>query len=99
MTDAVINVTTNAALERIQAEAAELAAIRQDIHAHPEPGLEEFRTAGLVSETLKSWGIPHVTGIGGTGVVATIQGRPPGQRAIGLRADMGCLVIPHRTGL
>ncbi len=86
-------------LDHIQAGAAELAAIRQDIHAHPEPGMQEVRTAALVADRLTSWGIPHATGIGGTGVVATIRGRRAGQRAIGLRADMDCLFITERTGL
>jgi len=85
--------------ERIEADAAELTAIRQDIHAHPESGLQEVRTAALVAEKLTAWGIAHTTGIGGTGGVATIQGSRAGQRAIGLRADMDCLFITERTGL
>jgi amidohydrolase len=90
---------TNPVLDRLEADAADLTAIRRDIHAHPEPGLQEVRTAALVAEKLKEWGITHQTGIGRTGVVATIQGKRPGQRAIGLRADMDCLFITERTGL
>ena len=37
-------------------------------------------------------------GIGGTGVVGTIRGKLPGQRAIGLRADMDALAIIEATG-
>jgi hippurate hydrolase len=77
----------------------ELVAIRRDIHAHPELGLEEHRTAALVAERLKAWGIETTTGVGGTGVVGTIKGRLPGQRAIGLRADMDALAIVEDTGL
>src|SRR5271166_2417100 len=78
----------------------ELTAIRRDIHAHPEMGLEEVRTAALVASKLREWGIGEVTeGVGKTGVVATIKGRLPGQRAIGLRADMDALSIPEQTGL
>ena len=76
----------------------ELAAIRQDIHAHPEMGLEEVRTAALVAERLRAWGIETTEGVGGTGVVGTIRGRRPGQRAIGLRADMDALAITEATG-
>ena len=88
-----------AALDDILSHVPELVAIRRDIHAHPELGLEEHRTAALVVERLKAWGIEHVTGVGGTGVVATIKGSGPGQRAIGLRADMDALPIFEETGL
>jgi hippurate hydrolase len=90
----------DAILSEIRAFHPELTAIRRDIHAHPEMGLEEVRTAALVAAKLREWGITEVTeGVGKTGVVATIKGRLPGQRAIGLRADMDALSIPEQTGL
>ena len=76
----------------------ELVAIRRDIHAHPETAFEESRTAALVAGKLRDWGLEVTEGIGGTGVVATLKGRRPGQRAIGLRADMDALFIPEATG-
>lgn len=76
----------------------ELVAIRRDIHAHPEMGLEEVRTAALVAAKLREWGVEFVEGVGKTGIVATIRGRLPGQRAIGLRADMDALAIVEDTG-
>lgn len=36
---------TDAALDRARRYQDELTAIRRDIHAHPELGLEEYRTA------------------------------------------------------
>ena len=84
--------------DRIHPHHAELSAIRRDIHAHPEMGLEEVRTAALVAAKLREWGIDVTEGVGGTGVVGTIQGRLPGQRAIGLRADMDALAIYEQTG-
>lgn len=78
---------------------AELTAIRRDIHAHPELGLEETRTAALVAKTLRSWGIEVTEGIGGTGVVGVIRGRKPGKRAVGLRADMDALALDEQTNL
>ena len=78
---------------------AHFAAIRQDIHAHPELGLEEQRTSALVAEKLKSWGIAVTEGVGGTGVVGTITGNRPAQRAIGLRADMDALAMQEKTNL
>jgi amidohydrolase len=71
----------------------ELIAIRQDIHRHPEVGFEETRTAGIVADRLRAWGLEVSEGIAKTGVVGTLKGRRPGQRAIGLRADMDALHI------
>jgi hippurate hydrolase len=88
--------TLRAWLNRYQPE---FTAIRQDIHAHPELGMEETRTAALVADKLRSWGVPVTEGVGGTGVVATITGRRLGQRVIGLRADMDALPIFETTGL
>jgi hippurate hydrolase len=58
---------------KIAAAAAELTAIRRDIHAHPELGFEEERTSRIVAEKLKEWGCEVTTGIGKTGVVGTIR--------------------------
>jgi hippurate hydrolase len=75
-------------IDRIRLNQPELSAIRRDIHAHPEMELEEVRTAALVAAKLREWGVEVTEGVGGTGVVGTIRGKLPGQRAIGLRADM-----------
>ena len=88
----------DALLDQLRESHAELTAIRRDIHAHPEMGLEEHRTAALVAAKLREWGIEVTEGVGGTGVVGTIQGRLPGQRSIGLRADMDALAILEATG-
>jgi hippurate hydrolase len=76
----------------------DLAAIRQDIHAHPELGMEEERTSALVARELRKLGIEVEEGIGRFGVVGTIRGTRPGQRVVGLRADMDALQIPEQTG-
>ncbi len=85
-------------VDQIRPYHAHLTEIRRDIHAHPEMGLEEVRTAALVAAKLREWGVDVTEGVGGTGVVGTIQGRLPGQRAIGLRADMDALAIHEQTG-
>jgi hippurate hydrolase len=85
-------------LPRIEAFAADLTALRQDFHAHPELGFEEHRTAARVAELLESWGITVTRGIGGTGVVGVLEGRGPG-RSIGLRADMDALPMDEMTNL
>ncbi|SFI67511.1 M20 aminoacylase family protein [Albimonas pacifica] len=74
------------------------AAIRRDIHAHPEIGFQEVRTSGIVIEKLREWGIEVHSGIGGTGVVGIIEGNAPG-RSVGLRADMDALPIEEETNL
>jgi amidohydrolase len=77
---------------------AELTAIRRDIHAHPELGFEEQRTAALVAAKLAEWGVEVHTGIGGTGVVGVLR-RGNGQASIGLRCDMDALPMDEGTGL
>ena len=68
----------------------ELTQIRHDIHAHPELGFEEERTAEIVAVKLKEFGCEVHRGLATTGVVGTIR-RGNSLRAIGLRADMDCL--------
>jgi amidohydrolase len=71
---------------------AEFTAWRRDIHAYPELGFAEQRTAELVAERLESFGIEVHRGVGRTGVVGVLRnGRSP--RTIGLRADMDALPI------
>jgi hippurate hydrolase len=88
----------NAMLERARAAHAELTAIRQDIHAHPELGMQEHRTADLVARKLADWGIEVHRGVGVTGVVGVLR-NGNGQHAVGLRADMDALPILEATGL
>jgi len=80
-------------IDTIAAQAATIAAVRRDIHAHPELCFEEVRTADLVAHKLTEWGIPLHRGLGTTGVVGIVHGRDGGAcgRAIGLRADMDAL--------
>ena len=84
--------------QRIADFAADLTAIRRDLHQHPELGFQEVRTAAIVAAKLRDWGIEVTEGIGKTGVVGVLQGARPG-RTIGLRADMDALPIDERTNL
>ncbi|HHB81661.1 MAG TPA: amidohydrolase [Aliiroseovarius sp.] len=79
----------------------EVAAWRQDIHAHPELLYDTHRTAAFVEEKLKAFGCDEVvTGIGQTGVVAVIKGKADTSgKVIGLRADMDALPIFEATGV
>lgn len=78
-------------IEEIVGFAPEIARIRRDIHAHPELAYAETRTATLIAEQLHAWGLEVATGIGGTGVVASLRGE--GSAAVGLRADMDALPL------
>jgi amidohydrolase len=83
------------ATQRIEAALIE---IRRDIHAHPELGFEEVRTAGVVARELTRLGISHQTGVGKTGVVGLIEGGRPGP-VLAIRADMDALPIEEKSGL
>lgn len=71
---------------------APVRALRQRLHACPELGYEVHQTAEVICEALESWGVEVTRGIGKTGVVGTLVGRP-GSTSIGLRADMDALPI------
>jgi hippurate hydrolase len=78
----------------------ELTEIFKDLHAHPELGFTEHRTASVVAAKLKEYGVDEVhTGIGGTGVVGIVKGNREGGRRVGLRADMDALPIEEETNL
>ncbi len=80
------------AIDHIRRYQTELAAFRQDLHTHPELGLEEHRTAELVAAELERLGIEVHRGVGKTGVVGVLRSGN-GQGRIGLRADMDALPI------
>ncbi len=92
------------ALEKLRAEVDKRAAAiekkviawRRDLHANPELGNREFRTAKLVAEHLKSLGLEVRTGVAHTGVVAILKGGKPGA-VVALRADMDGLPVTEET--
>ncbi len=88
----------NATLDLARADQTELTAIRRDIHAHPEIGMDEHRTADLVARKLEEWGIEVHRGVGVTGVVGVLR-NGNGQASVGLRADMDALPILEATDL
>ena len=77
-------------IDSILQEAPDMAALRRDIHAHPELCFKEVRTAEVVAHKLTEWGIPIHRGLGTTGVVGIVKSGTS-NRAIGLRADMDAL--------
>jgi amidohydrolase len=89
-------------IDRLTQFRAEIQQIRRDLHAHPELRFEEQRTSDVVAGKLAEWGIAVTRGLGGTGLVGTLQ-NGNSTRSIGLRADMDALPItetnqfPHRS--
>jgi hippurate hydrolase len=77
-------------IEPIVANTPEIAALRKDIHAHPELCFQEVRTADVVAAKLTEWGIPIHRGMGTTGVVGIVKAGTS-SRALALRADMDAL--------
>src|SRR5215217_2106961 len=81
----------------VQAIEPQLIAWRRDIHAHPELGNREFRTAALVAEHLRQLGLDEVrTGVAHTGVVGLLKGALPGP-VVALRADMDALPVAEEV--
>ena len=83
-------------IESILADSAAVAAIRRDIHAHPELCFEEKRTADVIAQALEGWGIPVHRGLGRTGVVGIVKGSES-PRAVGLRADIDALPMTEHN--
>lgn len=71
--------------------------IRRDLHAHPELGFKEVRTAGMVARDLQSLGLDVTTGVAKTGVVGLLEGGRPGP-VILARFDMDALPVTEETG-
>lgn len=75
---------------------ADVIAIRRDLHAHPELGFEEVRTAGIVASRLGALGYEVHERIGVTGVIGVLRGTRPGKTVM-LRADMDALPLPEEN--
>jgi hippurate hydrolase len=71
--------------------------VYRDIHANPELGFAETRTANIAGSHLVSMGFEVTTGVGGTGVVGLVR-NGPGPTVL-VRADMDALPVLEATGL
>jgi amidohydrolase len=81
-----------AEIESIACMQEEMSRWRRDIHAHPELGFEENRTAEIVAGKLRKFGLEVHCGIGKTGVVGVLRAGDA-KHSVGLRADMDALPI------
>ena len=82
---------------QILKDTPEFKAIFEDLHANPEIGFEEYRTAKVVKENLIKYGVDNIfTKIAETGVIGIIKGKGSSSRRVALRADMDALPIHER---
>ncbi|MGZ8259579.1 MAG: amidohydrolase [Caldimonas sp.] len=93
--------TASRLADRIDAGVAaiqpQLIAWRREVHAHPELGNREVRTAAIVATHLRALGFDEVrTEVAVTGVVGVLRGALPGP-VVALRADMDALPVEERT--
>ncbi|MGJ7493668.1 M20 aminoacylase family protein [Variovorax sp. RT4R15] len=79
-------------IDSLVTQAAGIAAVRRDLHAHPELCFKEVRTADVVAAKLTEWGIPIHRGLATTGVIGIVK-NGTSNRAVGLRADMDALPV------
>lgn len=94
-----IDRSQSGAYRRLAGWHGELTAFRRDLHAHPELGFEEKRTAQRVVAALRAAGVDEIhEGLGKTGVVGVIHGASKASgRQIGLRADMDALPMTEEN--
>ena len=84
-------------LAKLDEVEAPLEALYQDLHRSPELSLQEEKTAGKLSERLRTLGFEVTTGVGGHGVVGVLRnGKGP---TVLLRTDMDALPVREETGL
>jgi amidohydrolase len=67
--------------------------IRRHLHENPELSFCEFETAQFIASELRHIGLDPQEGVGGTGLVAIIEGKNPNKNTIALRADIDALPI------
>ena len=83
--------------EGIAALLPELCEFYEDLHRHPELSFAEVRTSGIMAQRLSDLGYDVTTGVGRTGVVATLD-NGEGHTVL-LRADIDALPVKEDTGL
>ena len=69
-----------------------LVALRRELHQQPELAFEEVWTAATLAGRMRALGLAVQEGIGGTGVLAVLEGAKPGKTLL-IRADMDALPI------
>lgn len=78
--------------EKLEQYYNEMISIRRHLHMNPELSFQERETVRYIQTYYQKLNIPIRTGVGGGGIVATIEGKQPG-RTVALRADFDALPI------
>lgn len=76
----------------------EVISIRRKLHQIPEISMEEHQTSEMIAEYLKEIDVEVIENIGGTGVVAVLEGKETG-KTLAIRSDIDALPIEEKTGL
>ncbi|SIQ56998.1 hippurate hydrolase [Aromatoleum tolulyticum] len=86
----------NTLLQELSNDLQQITGWRHHMHRHPELAFEERHTAEYITGQLRSWGYEVATGIGKTGIVASLTAGD-GSKAIGLRADIDALPVTEQA--
>jgi hippurate hydrolase len=90
--------TSKAAIERsLDAQYPRIEALYKDIHAHPELGFLEARTAAKLAAEMRALGFEVTEGVGRTGIVALYRNGPG--RTVMVRTELDALPLLEKTGL
>ena len=91
----MVATSENSFLKTAHDLAGKMSDFRRDFHHHPELGMREIRTSGIVAEHCRKLGLDVRTGVGNTGVVAMLYGKENGP-CVAIRADMDALPLPDK---
>ncbi len=81
----------------VEQDEQRLVEIFKHVHANPELGFQEVKTAALIAKEFKALGYETHTGIGKTGVVGILKNGPG--PVVMFRGDMDALPVREQTGL
>lgn len=83
-------------LTELSNEQEQITGWRHHLHRYPELAFAERHTAEYIAGLLGSWGYEVATGIGKTGIVASLR-NGDGTKSIGLRADIDALPVAEKA--
>lgn len=86
----------NTLLQELANDRKQITGWRHHMHRYPELAFEERHTAEYIAGLLRSWGYEVATGIGKTGIVASLRAGD-GTKAVGLRADIDALPVNEQA--
>src|SRR5262249_36339184 len=84
------------AIERsLDGQYTQIDALYKDIHAHPELGFQEARTAAKLAEEMRALGFEVTEGVGKTGIVALYRNGPG--PVVMVRTELDALPLAEKT--